>query len=119
MSARRGKSTQFTAKNHAFDDAPARTTLRGDKHAQTEAAQHIIEFPGGAIELTRTTDGDYWAHIIVNRKPPFEDGGTRESARGEIINSRIGPTSGGIINVPFTESLEQIAILIRPDWKRS
>lgn len=118
MSTKRATASAFTAKNYAFDDAPARTTLRGDKTIRNEPAQHIIEFPGGAIEVTRTTDGDYWAHVIVNRHPPFEDGGTRESARGEIVGSRID-APGGIIDVPLTDSLEQIAIRIRPDWTRS
>ena len=56
----------FTCKSYIVGKAPKHIKLLGDK-TQPECAQHIIEFPGGAIELSRTSDGNYWAHIIINR----------------------------------------------------
>jgi len=106
-------SDKFTAKNWPMGRAPRVTTLKGDKTAKAEAAQHVIEFPGGAIEVTRTTDGNYWAHIIVNQQDGFPDGSTRESARGEVIGSRV-QTDDGLREVAGAESLTQIAVLIRP-----
>ena len=60
-------SQQVTTKNFLYGKAPRKIELLGDKTIRPEPATHIIEFPGGAIELSRTTDGNYWAHIIVNR----------------------------------------------------
>jgi hypothetical protein len=36
--------------------------LQGDPR-KPEPIHTQIVFPGGKIEVTRTTDGDYWAHI--------------------------------------------------------
>ncbi len=108
----------ITTRNYLIDRAPRRIELLGDKTKRPEAATHIIEFPGGAIELSRTTDGNYWAHIIVNRDfaLPGEIEGL-EGAYGEIVGSRIDyefPTEPQIIEVPNAPRARQIAILIRP-----
>jgi hypothetical protein len=107
----------FTARNWPIERAPARIDLRGDKTRRPEPAQHIIEFPGGAIELSRTTDGAYWAHIIVNRRDAVEDVGGLRSAIGEIVGSRITRTNKGaaaVREIDADEDVEQIAVLIRP-----
>lgn len=112
-----------TTKNYLIDNAPKRIELLGDKTKRPEPAAHIIEFPGGAIELSRTSDGNYWAHIIVNRDfaLPGEVEGL-EGAFGEIIGSRIDygfPTEPNIVEVPDAAKLRQIAILIKPTPTKS
>src|SRR5262245_28936795 len=67
---------------------PKAIRLKGDKR-QPESAQHIIEFPGGAIELSRCDNGDYWAHVIINRDDIIDDTQGRVSAYGAIVDSRI------------------------------
>lgn len=101
-----------TAKNWPIDKAPKRVELRGDKTKKPESAQHIIEFPGGAIELSRTSDNEYWAHIIVNRGWGGGDSDGLTSARGEVVGSRID-CAAGVIDVPHADSLTQIAVRIR------
>jgi len=107
-----------STRNYLIDLAPQRIQLLGDKTRRPEPATHIIEFPGGAIELSRTTDGNYWAHIIVNRDfalPDEVDG--MEGAYGEIVGSRIDyeyPAEPNIVEVPHARKLRQIAILIKP-----
>jgi hypothetical protein len=87
-----------------------------------EPATHIIEFPGGAIELSRTSDGNYWAHIIVNRDfalPGDIEG--MEGAYGEIVGSRIDyefPAEPNIVEIPAAQHVRQIAILIQPRANR-
>lgn len=55
----------FTGKG-GKQHAPEKITLLGSKQ-KPEPAQHIIEFPGGAIEVSRCSDGvHYWAHIHIN-----------------------------------------------------
>ena len=109
---------QVTTKNYLIHKAPKRIELLGDRTKRPEPATHIIEFPGGAIELSRTTDGNYWAHIIVNRDfaLPGEIEGL-EGAYGEIVGSRMDyefPTEPNIVVVPDASKLRQIAILIKP-----
>ena len=107
-----------TTRSYLIDRAPGRIALLGDKTKRPEPASHIIEFPGGAIELSRTSGGDYWAHIIVNRDfaLPGEVEGL-ERALGEIVDSRMDyafPACPNVVPVPHAPELRQIAILIRP-----
>ena len=112
-----------TTRNCLIGKALRRIELLGDKTRRPEPATHIIEFPGGAIELSRTTDGNYWAHIIVNRDfaLPDEIEGM-EGAYGEIVGSRIDyefPAEPNIVEVPNAQEVRQIAILIKPHFDRS
>src|SRR6266481_547642 len=112
-------SQKVTTKNFLYGKAPQKIELLGDnKNIRPEPATHIIEFPGGAIELSRTTDGNYWAHIIVNRDFALpDDAHGLRAAYGEIIGSRIDydfPADPNIVEVPQAEQVRQIAILIQP-----
>jgi hypothetical protein len=110
--------SQVTTRNYLIDGAPRLIELLGDKTRRPEPATHIIEFPGGAVELSRTSDGNYWAHIIVNRDfalPGDIEG--MEGAYGEIVGSRIDyefPTEPNIVEIPAAQQVRQIAILIKP-----
>lgn len=101
-----------TAKNYPIDRAPRRIELLGDKTVRPEPAEHIIEFPGGAIEVSRTSSGDYWAHIIVNRGWAHEEQGGMRSAAGVVVDARID-TDAGVVDVPYVDQFTQIAVLIR------
>lgn len=92
--------------------APPHIRLLGSK-SNPESAQHVIEFPGGAIELSRTSDGNYWAHIIVNRDFAVEDCEGFRSSLGEIVGGRIDTTED-VYEVPNLGDITQIALLIKP-----
>lgn len=92
---------------------PARIRLLGDKKKQIESAQHVIEFPGGAIEVSRCSDGTYWAHIIVNRKFAQADCEGMMSSLGEIVGGRIDHDNG-VAQIPNLKNITQIALLIKP-----
>jgi hypothetical protein len=104
----------FTAKNYHINRAPKRIELLGDKK-RPEPAQHIIEFPGGAIEVSRTSDGaSYWVHVIIHKGQVLDDAEGRESAIGVIEGSRIFREGVGLSEIPGAEAISQIAVLIRP-----
>lgn len=111
--------TEHTVVNELLGMAPAKRVLRGDKKKKLEPGTHIIEFPGGAVELARLDDGTYWVHIIVNRGqalPIFE--GLR-AAVGDVVDSRIdwrGRGQQGIPRLPDEAHLTQLAVRIRPVW---
>lgn len=110
---------EYTVINDLFDNAPKRRVLKGNKKAKPEAAEHIIEFPGGAIEVARLDDGTYWAHIIVNRAYAIETlmPGLK-GATGIVVESRIdwGERSLDTIpSLPDGSNLTQIAVRIRPE----
>ncbi len=103
-----------SAKNWVIDRAPKYLKLFGDKVKKVESASHIIEFPGGAIEVSRCTDGSYWAHIIVNHGFGDGDGEGMNTAVGEVIGSRIEHENGrGVADLPNEKRIEHVAVLIR------
>ncbi len=106
--------TVDTVVNKTFNKAPRRTVLFGDKSKKIESSTHIIEFPGGAVEVSRTTDGNYWAHIIVNRGFGGGDCDGLSSAVGEVVGSRLDCGTGEIPNIPGHDTLTQVAVLIKP-----
>lgn len=107
-----------TSVTFLYGKGPKRIELLGDKTVRPEPATHIIEFPGGAIELSRTSDDNYWAHIIVNRDFALgQDAQGMVSSLGEIVGSRIDyefPAEPNIVDVPNANRVRQIAILIQP-----
>lgn len=112
-------SDAFTCKSYQAGEnkTPAHIELLGDKTKRPEPAQHIIEFPGGAIELSRCSDGNYWAHIIVNKGQAIDDCDGLYRCRAEIVGSRIDyeyPADPGIVPIADQSQVQQIAILIRP-----
>lgn len=82
-----------TMKVYQFGKAPGVITLEGDKEKAVEPAQHVIEFPGGSIELTRIEmpDGsyEYWAHIAANQQQMIPGSKGRDGLYGHVVGSRI------------------------------
>ena len=111
---------KFTCKSYQIADAPKRITLRGDKTKKPEPAQHIIEWPGGAVEVSRLDDGSYWAHIIINTEPGIDDCEGLVACASEVVDSRIDyrwttdAAMKHIIPIPNAGDLHQIAVLVRP-----
>lgn len=64
----------------------------------------IIKFPGGHVEVTRTTDNQYWAHISIGHKTWVTD--------SRIDYDREGWLEQGIPEIPRHDSIEHIAIKI-------
>lgn len=102
----------FTAQVWPINKAPKRLTLLGDKVKKAESATHVIEFPGGAIEVSRCSDGSYWAHILVNHGFDEGDGNGFTSARGDVIDGRIQRDGEHVIDVADAGRITQIAVRI-------
>lgn len=106
-----------TVVNDLFGEAPRKRVLKGDKR-KPEPGTHIIEFPGGAIELARLDDGSYWAHIIVNRDYALQGMNGTKGALGKVIDSRIDWAERrleDIPSIPEAANLTQIAVRIMPE----
>lgn len=78
--------------------------VRGDRR-NPEPGTIVVHFPGGNLELSRASDGTYWAHIGV-------------VAPGNVIGSRVDHTHeaanelGKIPEFPRAESVNHIALRI-------
>ena len=66
--------------------------------------------------MSRTTDGNYWAHIIVNRQHRLDDCDGLHATFGQIVGARID-AADGVHPLPEHDEISQVAVLIRPTAK--
>lgn len=58
------------------------TELLGDPARKLEKPLTIVRFPGGHVEIARTTDDHYWIHVAVRTE-------TGAKQPGRVIKARI------------------------------
>jgi len=90
-------------KNIVHSEDACTMIFEGDTRTP-EPSTGIIKFPGGHVEVSRTSDGQYWAHIAVDHPQ-------------NIISSRIdydrdGWGEHGIPDIPAQERIQHIAVLV-------
>jgi len=83
--------------------------LRGDVR-RPEPSTGVIRFPGGHVEVSRTSGGDYWAHVNID-------------SGAEIVSSRIDykyekwrETAGEIPDIPAHADIQRMCLLVRGDF---
>ena len=59
-------------------------TFNGDRR-NPEPSTGVIKFPGGHVEVTRCSDGTYWAHIAVVDGANIIDGRIDRGGQGEAV----------------------------------
>lgn len=74
-----------------------------------EPGSAIIKFPGGHVEVTRTSDNRYWAHVNVEESSNIKESRIDYDFEG-YTKSEIK-----IPDVPNAENIQHIAILIGID----
>lgn len=87
--------------------------LKGDPKSP-EPECHIVTFPGGSIELSRTKDNDYWVHMAVHKGQIIKDIDNM-SAKGNVTDvrvDRIYPWGTSDENIPDLDQIQHIAIRI-------
>lgn len=78
-----------------------------------EPGTAVIEFPGGHVEVTRTTDGRYWAHVEV------ADPQNIERSRIDYTHEGYRETGGAIPDIPHADKIRHMAILIGNNLKEA
>lgn len=76
-------------------------TLEGNP-TNPEPIHFRVAFPGGDVDIVRTTDGQYWAHFRVNH--PEAGGYDMDSPAGTLACARIDA-----VGVSPTDKVEAIA----------
>ena len=85
--------------------------FRGDPK-RPEPSTGVIRFPGGYVEVSRCSNGDYWAHVhtFTNGAPD------EESPAGRVVESRLTHThehaAEGIPPLPAADRIQTIAVRI-------
>ena len=97
----------MTIKRHKIVRSDDATTIivEGDKR-NPEPAYAIIKFPGGVVEVTRTANGDYWAHVSV----PQDSGLAIVDSRIDYAHAGYVASGGKIPPIPMADHIQHIAI---------
>lgn len=98
------------------------TTLLGNPAIRTEKPHTIVCFPGGDVEIARTSDGRYWVHVAT-RTLADDPGGSP----GRIVDARIDAAAryADQANEALRSEIDKadvrhIAFLVEPpDWEAS
>ena len=83
--------------------------FKGDPR-RPEPSTAVIKFPGGHVEVSRASDGSYWAHVEVQAAVDHD-----ERPAGQIVASRIDYRHGmghGIPPMPADDFIQHIAVQI-------
>lgn len=101
--------------NFAGKSAKGEFVIHGDPAIKIEKPYTIVKFPGGHIELTRTSDNKYWVHVGINH--PDDPRVTHEGEKpGKVVNVRIDArgryTFDTILNEIVEDDVEHIAFLV-------
>lgn len=76
-------------------------TFYGDK-SSPEPSTGVIQFPGGHVEVSRHSDGSYWAHVAVDDPASIVEG---------RIDRAFG-ASQAVEQMPEAELVKHIAIRV-------
>jgi hypothetical protein len=108
------------AKKHRIVHSEDATTIviEGDRR-NPEPGTVVVKFPGGHIEVSRCTDGSYWAHVARSLVENPEAG----ERAGRIVASRIDHTpeawracvlrgESGIPALPADVDMQHLAVQI-------
>jgi len=80
-------------------------TFNGDKR-HPEPSTAVIKFPGGHVEVSRASDGTYWAHVEV-----VDPANTRES-RVDYDHAGYVQSGGSIPPIPLQEHVKHMAVRV-------
>jgi hypothetical protein len=99
-------------KNIVHSDDACTLIFKGDiKHP--EPATGIIKFPGGHVEVSRTSDGNYWAHLS------FDEQASVVGSRIDYNHEGYAATGGSIPDVPHADKIQHFAFLVKGKYLES
>lgn len=78
------------------------------KRSDPEPQTAVIKFPGGHVEVTRTTDGRYWAHVEAEKPESIQE------SRIDYNHEGYKATGGSIPKIPHADKIQHMAVLIGP-----
>lgn len=94
------------AKANVVHSVDAVTVIFKGDAKNPEPSTGVIKFPGGHVEVSRTSDGEYWAHTYIDNT-------------AEIVDSRLDykyekwrETGGDIPDLPEHKDIQKMAVRV-------
>lgn len=95
-------------KNIVHSDDACMMIFRGDI-SNPEPSCGVIKFPGGFVEVSRCSDGSYYAHVSTDDSDNIIDSRIDYNYEGWIDN--------GIPNIPDHNRVKKLAMKIKGPYK--
>jgi uncharacterized protein (DUF2252 family) len=70
-----------------FGDEVQGIRLQGDPAIRPEPVHVRVVFPGGDVDVVRTSDGDYWVHVRVDSAQDVATEAAEQA--GRIVDARL------------------------------
>ena len=86
------------------------TELHGDPKKKQEKGHTIILFPGGSVEISRTSDNQYWVHVAIEKDGTSQIVNARIDACGDYLDA----ANAALKTSLETARVEHIAFLVKP-----
>ena len=89
----------------------------GDKTKKLEPEHHEFRFPGGNVNIQRTSNNEYWVHIALNQEQVLDEVPSL-SAKGFFCDSRLDLKheeylKHGIPEIEHIENANHVAIRVK------
>ena len=109
----RGVTARRKIKVESAGDDALMVRILGDRR-QPEPSTFIVQFPGGEVEIARTSDDKYWVHVRPNTADDFL---VSEGAKGRLARARVDHAiPGGFVTdgeeIGFAPSAAHVAVLV-------
>jgi len=95
------------------------TELYGDPSVKIEKPYTIVLGPGFSVEISRTTEGDYWVHVATNQGTPDATKATIHSGRIDASNNYLEETNRSLRGAIQSFNVNHMAVLVKPSGKES
>jgi hypothetical protein len=95
------------------------TESYGDPSVKIEKPYTIVLGPGFSVEISRTTEGDYWVHVATNQGTPDATKAKIHSGRVDASDNYLDETNSNLRDAIQSFNVNHMAVLVKPSGKES
>lgn len=104
------------ARHKVIHSEDACCVLIEGNRASPEPSTAVIKFPGGHVEVSRTSDGAYWVHFSADGAANIVD--SRVDYSHEEYARRVRAGEPSTSPIPAAAAVVHMAVLMRPNVTR-
>ena len=90
------------------------TELYGDPSVKIEKPYTIVLGPGFSVEISRTTEGDYWVHVATHQDTPETEQAYISTGRIDARGDYLDDVNDKLMDAILDHEVNHMAILVKP-----
>ena len=88
------------------------TELYGDPSVKIEKPYTIVLGPGFSIEISRTTEGDYWVHVATRQGTPEEPKARISTGRVDASDNYLDNVNASLLEAITSADVDHMAVCV-------